>query len=224
MKQRDLYYLQELSKREKLCYVNLTQIGECAVAESTNGFCYLQIADKNSKRFMQGFFEFTGKGTTDEISLPKGYEMRSPDGKIIAKYQYSEPFNIQIGEQGEFTATFNREEMLFYLKYYLSTWRTEDAKKYMLVFHRDSDCWHLRGYNSTKKVKLKNMPINSKDTIQDTTFTFAVNPHTLRLIFKWFEGENITLYFHNGNYECKTQIFMRENNKLAVLMPIARKK
>ena len=46
MKQRDLYYLQGLAKEGRIKFVNLAQYGEYAVAESTNGFCYMRIAEK----------------------------------------------------------------------------------------------------------------------------------------------------------------------------------
>ena len=216
MIQRDLYYLNELGGK-----FNLTQIKDRATAQTTNGYCYLEISDDNNKQFNEGFFKFTGKGTLDEVILPKGYEIRTTDGEIIATYLNNEPFKTLIGEQGEFYATFDREELLFYLKYYLSTWRIADSDKYKLVFHRDDDCWRLRGYNRNK-IKVKELPI--LDTNVDTTFKFAVNPHTFRHILKWFECDFVKLYFHNGNYTCRTAIFMHANNKLAVLMPIARKK
>ncbi len=221
MKQRDLYYLQELAKYGKLKFVNLSQIGEYAVAEATNGFCYLMIKDKNNKRFTQGFFSFTGKGARDEIQLPQGYEIRTLEGKNIGNYHHTEPFDIVTGEQGEFTAVFDREELLYFLKYALAGWRTEDANKYVLTFHRDIDCWRLRGYEH-KKVHIKELP--AEGNISDRTFRFTVNPHTFRLILKWFECDKVTMYFRNGNYECKSPIFMHDDNKLAVLMPIARVK
>lgn len=223
MKQRDLYYLQGLAKEGRIKFVNLAQYGEYAVAESTNGFCYMRIAEKNNKRFQEGFFEFTGRGSQDEVTLPIGYEIRTLEGKKIASYQYTEPFNIKIGEQGEFKATFKREDLLFFLKYCLCNWKRTEAKKYTLIFHRDSYVWRVRACEGDK-VKFKEFEPAYDDTITDTTFRFMVNPHTFRHILKWFEGDSITLYFQNGNYECKTPIYMRDDNKLAVLMPIARVK
>ena len=218
MKQRDLFYLQELAGDK---FVNISQIGDFAVAEATNGFCYMRIADENHTRFTQGLYKFTGKGNQEDVILPKGYEIRDSSGEVIGVYQYSEPYDIRTGEQGEFFATFDREDLLYYLKYYLSTWRKSDAKKYTLVFHRSEKVWKIRGYIA-KQVRLKELP--PEDNITDTTFRFMVNPHTLRLILKWFEDDKITLWFDNGNYETRKPIFMKERNKLAVLMPIARTK
>lgn len=221
MKCRDLYFLQELAGEGKIKFINITQIGRCAVAEATNGFCYMQIAEENNKRFNQGFFSYLGRCTQIEVQLPRGYEILSSDGKIIGNYQYAEPFDINTGEQGEFTATFNREELLDFLKRYLMDWKRTNADKYMLVFHRDIDCWRARGYIGDK-VKIKEFP--PVGNISDKSFRFAVNPHTFKRIVRWFEGANITLYFKHGNYECRNSIFMRDYNKLAVLMPIARRK
>lgn len=223
MKQRDLKALQKLASEGRIKFVSITQIGRYAVAEATNGFCYMRIAEKNGKRFNQGFFSFTGEGNHNEVELPIGYEIHALDGKIIGKYQYTEPFDIRTGNEGEFTASFNRIELLDFLKYYLADWKREKQDKYMLVFHRDSDCWRLRGYIGDK-LKIKELPVNFSDSIQDTSFRFTVNPYVFRNILKWFECDTVVLKFNNGNYECNTSIFMRDDNKLAVLMPIARKK
>lgn len=222
MKQRDLYFLQELAKQGKIKFVNLAQYGEYAVAEATNGFCYMRIAEKNNKRFQEGFFTFTGRGNHNKVELPKSYEIYSLEGKNIGSYQYTEPFNIKIGEQGEFKATFKREDLVSFLKELLDGWSRLEAHRYRIIFKRDSYIWKIRGFYGDKE-KTKEIEPNFDDTITDNTFQFTVNPHTLRHILKWFEGDSVSMYFQNGNYECRTAIFLRDTNKLAVLMPIARK-
>lgn len=222
MKQRDLFSLNEIAKYGNFKGIYLSQKGDYAVAESTNGFCYLRIAEKNNNTFNDGFFSFTGNFIDDDVPLPQGYEILSSQGKKIGVFVNKENLNIPLGNQGEFFCTFRRNELLDWLRKYLLGWKSNTASKYMLIFHRDTDIWRLRGY-AGKKVFLKELEPFISDTVTDKSFRFAVNPHTLRTIFKWFESDEVKLYFKNGNYECRSAIYMSDNNKLAVLMPIARK-
>lgn len=222
MYERDLSTLQDLAKQGKLKYINITQQGNYAVAEATNGFCYMRISEPNSKPFNGGLFSFSGRFVYEQVQLPQGYEILSSQGKKIGDWIGNEDFNIPIGEKGEFFCTFNRLEILDWLKHYLSGWKTIDKDKYQLVFHRDTEVWRLRGYEG-KKVHLKELSADFHDNISDRTFRFTVNPHTFRHILKWFDGNKVKLWFHNGNYECRSAIWFEEENKLAVLMPIARK-
>lgn len=221
MKERDFFVLQEIAKQGNMKYINLVQKGDFAVAESSNGYCYLRTAEKNIKPFKEGFFDFTGRFVPDEVQLPQGYEILSLLGKKIGAYVFTEPYEIPIGKKGEFFVTFKRFELLDFFKRYLSGWRTMDADKYQLIFHKRFDLWSIRGYANNRVFEKKITTF--KDNISETSFNFCVNPHTFRLILKWFEGDNITLNFRTGNHELRTPIFFEEDYKLAVLMPIARK-
>lgn len=223
MYERDLFALNEIAKQGKIKFINIEQKGDFAVAEATNGFCYMSIAEENRKRFNEGLFSFAGRNVFEWVGLPIGNEIQSSRGENIGNFQYAEDFNITIGQRGEFFCEFRRLDLLDYLRNYLSGWKSGDFNRYRLYFHFDGGLWKLRGYSPTK-LFLKDFTAIGESNISDNTFRFCVNPHTLRTILKWFEKEYVALYFQNGNYEVNKAIFMPENNKLAVLMPIARKK
>lgn len=232
MLQRDIAFCQEVAnfvadEQSPFRYVHLRTDENYQYIEACNGKLMLcRRVEKQGSGFddcykvlgkVQQYREVNQMQSGDYLIGFKGYKFAERIPNI--KYPH---LDKQSGEKGAYKATFERESFFRICRDFCS-YRFTDIEP-ELTFTLTKCYWKIFGVKGNNTPFNDEMPINITDTIVNEGFKFRANAKHLRLLSKWFEGEDIVFHFQNiaGAVTKKIQVTPTDSvdwGKTAVIVP-----